>query len=112
MPPLPSIARSSYRAARQEPIGDGSCEDALVGAPRVSPATVPCRPVTGSPHPARLRRHLGHGGYRAAMAGVIEIEGLRKEYRRLRGGRTVAVDGLDLEVPEGGVFGFLGPNGA
>ena len=46
------------------------------------------------------------------MTGVIEIEGLRKEYRRLRGGRTVAVDGLDLEVPEGGVFGFLGPNGA
>ncbi|MBI3647799.1 MAG: ABC transporter ATP-binding protein [Actinobacteria bacterium] len=43
---------------------------------------------------------------------VIELEGLRKEYRRLRGGRTVAVDGLDLAVPEGGVFGFLGPNGA
>jgi ABC-2 type transport system ATP-binding protein len=46
------------------------------------------------------------------MADVIEIHGLRKEYRRLRGGRTVAVDGLDLVVPEGGVFGFLGPNGA
>ncbi|HTG46616.1 MAG TPA: ABC transporter ATP-binding protein [Actinomycetota bacterium] len=44
--------------------------------------------------------------------GVIEVEGLRKEYRRLRGGRTMAVDGLDLDVPEGGVFGFLGPNGA
>jgi len=43
---------------------------------------------------------------------MIEIEGLRKEYRRVRGGRTVAVDGLDLRVPEGGVFGFLGPNGA
>jgi ABC-2 type transport system ATP-binding protein len=43
---------------------------------------------------------------------VIEVEGLRKEYRRLRGARTVAVDRLDLEVPEGGVFGFLGPNGA
>lgn len=43
---------------------------------------------------------------------VIEIEGLRKEYRRLRGGRTVAVDGLDLVVPDGGVFGFLGPNGS
>ncbi len=42
---------------------------------------------------------------------VIEIEGLRKEYRRKRG-RTVAVDGLDLAVPEGGVFGFLGPNGS
>jgi ABC-2 type transport system ATP-binding protein len=43
---------------------------------------------------------------------VIEVEGLRKEYRRLRGGSTLAVDGLDLSVPEGGVFGFLGPNGA
>jgi ABC-2 type transport system ATP-binding protein len=46
------------------------------------------------------------------MANVIEVEGLRKEYRRLRGSRTIAVAGLDLEVPEGGVFGFLGPNGA
>lgn len=44
-------------------------------------------------------------------ANVIEIEGLRKEYRR-RGGSTVAIAGLDLAVPEGGVFGFLGPNGS
>jgi ABC-2 type transport system ATP-binding protein len=43
---------------------------------------------------------------------VIEIEGLRKVYRRLRGGPTLALDGLDLSVPEGGVFGFLGPNGS
>ncbi len=43
---------------------------------------------------------------------VIEVQGLRKEYRRLRGGRTVAVDGLDLTVSGGGVFGFLGPNGS
>ena len=43
---------------------------------------------------------------------VIETEQLRKVYRRLRGGRTVAVEGLDLIVPEGGVFGFLGPNGS
>ena len=42
---------------------------------------------------------------------VIEVEGLRKEYRSRRG-RTLAVDGLDLVVPEGGVFAFLGPNGA
>ena len=46
------------------------------------------------------------------MNTVIELEGLRKEYRRLRGSKTVAVDGLDLAVPQGGVFGFLGPNGA
>lgn len=45
------------------------------------------------------------------MANVIEIEGLRKTYRRRRG-TTVAVDHLDLEVPRGGVFGFLGPNGS
>ncbi len=43
---------------------------------------------------------------------VIEVEGLRKVYRRVRGGQTVAVDRLDLSVPRGGVFGFLGPNGA
>ena len=43
---------------------------------------------------------------------VIEVEALHKEFRRLRGGRTIAVDGLDLAVPYGGVFGFLGPNGA
>ncbi len=43
---------------------------------------------------------------------VIEISGLRKEYRSLRGRRTTALDGLDLAVPAGGVFGFLGPNGS
>ena len=43
---------------------------------------------------------------------VIEVEGLRKEYRGWRKGRTLALDGLDLVVPEGGVFAFLGPNGA
>ncbi len=43
---------------------------------------------------------------------VVEISGLRKVYRRRRGGHTLAVDGLDLEVPQGGVFGFLGPNGS
>ncbi|MGH9275531.1 MAG: ABC transporter ATP-binding protein, partial [Acidimicrobiales bacterium] len=46
---------------------------------------------------------------------VIEISGLTKAYRRLRRGRTVthvALDGLDLSVPAGGVFGFLGPNGS
>ncbi len=43
---------------------------------------------------------------------VIEAEGLRKEFRRVRGGNTVALAGLDFAVPEGGVFGFLGPNGS
>jgi ABC-2 type transport system ATP-binding protein len=38
---------------------------------------------------------------------VIRCEGLTKRY-----GRTVAVDALDLTVPAGQVFGFLGPNGS
>ena len=46
------------------------------------------------------------------MTPVIETHDLRKEFRSGRGRRTVAVDGLDLEVPSGGVHGFLGPNGS
>ncbi len=42
---------------------------------------------------------------------VIEATGLRKTYRTRRG-RQIAVDGLDLAVPAGGVHGFLGPNGS
>ncbi|WP_329135329.1 ABC transporter ATP-binding protein [Streptomyces sp. NBC_01476] len=38
---------------------------------------------------------------------VIETRGLAKQYRG-----TLAVDGLDLRVPRGSVFGFLGPNGS
>jgi len=38
---------------------------------------------------------------------VLRTRGLGKNYGRLR-----AVDGLDLDVRRGDVFGFLGPNGA
>ena len=41
------------------------------------------------------------------MGGVLEIRGLSKRF-----GRTLAVDGLDLEVPPGEVLGYLGPNGS
>ena len=40
-------------------------------------------------------------------APAIECRGVAKRY-----GTVVALDGLDLEVPAGSVFGFLGPNGA
>ncbi len=43
---------------------------------------------------------------------VIETRGLRKEFHTRRGPHRVAVAGLDLNVPEGGVHGFLGPNGS
>src|SRR6266487_3286814 len=38
---------------------------------------------------------------------AISTRGLRKRY-----GKRVALDGLDLSVPTGVVYGFLGPNGA
>ncbi|MFC9750966.1 ABC transporter ATP-binding protein [Streptomyces niveus] len=42
------------------------------------------------------------------MTVVIETRGLTKRYR----GGQLAVDRLDLAVPAGSVFGFLGPNGS
>ncbi len=39
---------------------------------------------------------------------AVEARGLSKRYR----GGQLAVDGLDLRVPRGSVFGFLGPNGS
>lgn len=42
---------------------------------------------------------------------VIETQGLRKEFKS-RGRRRVAIESLDLAVPQGGVHGFLGPNGS
>jgi ABC-2 type transport system ATP-binding protein len=43
---------------------------------------------------------------------IVEVHGLRKSYKRLRRPTRHALDGLDLSVDEGGVFGFLGPNGS
>src|SRR3954451_11777912 len=41
------------------------------------------------------------------MGDAIEVEGLVKRF-----GAVVAVDGVDLRVPQGTVLGLLGPNGA
>jgi ABC-2 type transport system ATP-binding protein len=41
------------------------------------------------------------------MKPIIEIRDVRKKFRK-----TIAVDGLNLTVPEGAVTAFLGPNGA
>src|SRR5512144_1598698 len=47
------------------------------------------------------------------MAAVIQADGLRKVYRSRFGTRRVnALDGIDLAVGPGEVFGLLGPNGA
>jgi len=44
----------------------------------------------------------------SAPIGGIEVEGLAREFKN--GPR--AVDGIDLEVAQGEIYGFLGPNGA
>jgi len=41
---------------------------------------------------------------------IVEIEGLKKVYEGKQ--RVVALDGIDLEVKQGEIFGLLGPNGA
>jgi ABC-2 type transport system ATP-binding protein len=43
----------------------------------------------------------------AATGDAVVAEGLRKRY-----GKTHALDGFDLRVPAGTVYGLLGPNGA
>jgi ABC-2 type transport system ATP-binding protein len=42
---------------------------------------------------------------------VIEASGLRRTFKGC-GDEVVAVDGVDLRVGAGEIFGFLGPNGA
>src|SRR6185295_18974910 len=51
----------------------------------------------------RSRRGRGH----CTEDFVIRLKQLTKRY-----GRFTAVDGIDLDVPAGELFGFLGPNGA
>ena len=47
------------------------------------------------------------GGSTASTALAIEARGLVKRFDGF-----TAVDGIDLEVPRGSIFGVLGPNGA
>jgi len=49
-----------------------------------------------------------------STAAILQVQGLRVVYRSLGTGQPekIAVNGLNLEVFPGEVFGFLGPNGA
>ena len=47
------------------------------------------------------------------MSAIVELSGVRKAFHGHLGiGTHVAVDGLDLSVAAGEIFGLLGPNGA
>ncbi len=67
--------------------------------PTATPASAPASP--GSPAPELP----ASGGASGEIA--VSARGLRKRY-----GSILALDGLDLEIPAGSVFGLLGPNGA
>src|SRR5215212_9346871 len=61
------------------------------------------------------KRFLPGGGIRMpsrngvqSNANGIEVQGLVREFK----GGVRAVDGIDLEVRPGEIYGFLGPNGA
>jgi ABC-2 type transport system ATP-binding protein len=44
------------------------------------------------------------------LASIVQVQGLRKVYEGKQ--RVVALDGIDLAVREGELYGLLGPNGA
>src|ERR1700693_2123577 len=44
------------------------------------------------------------------LSAIVQVHGLRKVYEGKQ--RVVAVDGIDLHVREGELYGLLGPNGA
>ncbi|MGW4425171.1 ATP-binding cassette domain-containing protein [Streptosporangium sp. NPDC004631] len=86
--------------ARRGGLDEGS------GAPEGAPPPVVRDTGTGAevgPSAPEGRPPAGSAGGRS-----IVTRGLTKRFR----GGQVAVDGLDLAVPTGAVFGFLGPNGS
>jgi ABC-2 type transport system ATP-binding protein len=92
-------------SARTAPAGEPGDTGAVPAGEPGGTGVVSARGVGGSG--AVFAR--GGGGYAVSVEdAVIATRGLSKRYR----GGQLAVDGLDLSVPAGSVFGFLGPNGS
>ncbi len=70
------------------------------------PGTTPTAGTGSSPTPGPVAG--GPETLRPVGPAAIAIRGLTKRYP----GGVLALDGLELEVPTGSVFGLLGPNGA
>ncbi|GAB2915249.1 hypothetical protein GCM10027028_09890 [Streptomyces sundarbansensis] len=90
--PVPDVA----------PVPDATLAPDSLPAPEVAPA-LPAPEVAPAPPAPVFPPSAATSG-----APVIRTRGLTKRYR----GGQLAVDGLDLTVPAGSVFGFLGPNGS
>jgi ABC-2 type transport system ATP-binding protein len=86
------------------PVGTTEVDRAAVASS--VPSASPEPPVMSPDRPVPVQERVG-----AAASGesVVVCRGLTKRYGD---GGVLAVDGLDLDVPAGSVFGLLGPNGA
>ena len=82
----------------------------VVGPTANQPA--PAGPAAPAAQPSPAERPFAESRRGTLIAAnepsAIRVEGLTKRYP----GGILALDGLDLDVPTGSVFGLLGPNGA
>jgi len=64
-------------------------------------------------YPAVIERRATAPALAAAPPDAVTIAALTKIYRGSRqGAAKTALDGIDLRIPRGSIFGLLGPNGA
>ncbi len=98
--PVPATPVLASAAPMRQP--SRSVNPPAFSVPRRKPGVVRSEPLI------RDQRTLAYGGECVDIA--IRAEGLSKRY----GGKQVkdALNGVDLSVPAGTVFGLLGPNGA
>jgi ABC-2 type transport system ATP-binding protein len=76
-----------------------------VEIPPSEPTTLSGRPKTGTAASGKPKRATKPRAQKRET--VLSIQGLSKRF-----GDTVAVDGIDLDVAAGSIFGIVGPNGA
>src|SRR3954462_4692188 len=94
------VAMAAALAARHEQA------QALVVPHRAGRHARPARQLADA-HAPRINRHA-NVNVRMSPPAALALEGLTKRYDN----GFLALDGLDLVVPDGAFFGLLGPNGA
>lgn len=91
---------------RAKPAADGSVQPPAPRAPAATASKNSSAKTPASKAKARSGRTAMSRSVPAPPV-LLDVTGLRKAF-----GRTVAVDGIDLVVRRGSIFGFVGPNGA
>jgi ABC-2 type transport system ATP-binding protein len=107
-PPGPGAIAGWQAPPRPTATAPGGPPDASSPAAGAGPAAGTAGPsVVAEPTPPPPRRDR----VRPDAPPAVSTRGLTKRYGGAGGG-VLALDGLDLDVPTGSVFGLLGPNGA